>query len=128
MENKLNILVVDDDKFMLQYVSSLIDKDLYNVTTCIDSVLALDLIEEAMPHIIISDIMMPSVSGLELLRRVKSINRSVPIIFITAYANLDMAIEAVEAGATDFIRKPVKADILDKALSKASLSLVQKTI
>ncbi len=123
MKEKLNILLVDDDKFMLEYVGSLINKELYNVTTCIDSVLALELIEENKPDVIISDIIMPSVSGMELLRRVKVMDRGLPVIFITAYANLDMALDAIEAGATDFIKKPVKADILERALTKAVKSI-----
>lgn len=123
MSQKLEILLVDDDKFVLEFVKSIIDKDLYNVTDTIDPILALDIIEEKRPDIIISDIMMPGISGMELLRRVKKIDRNIPVIFITSYADLDMAMEAIEAGALDFIKKPVQEDILKNALEKALKSI-----
>ena len=119
MSTKLEILLVDDDKFVLEFVKSIIDKELYNITDTIDPVLALDMVETNKPDIIISDIMMPSISGMELLRRVKNIDRGIPVIFITSYADLDMAMEAIEAGAIDFVRKPVQEDILENALNKA---------
>lgn len=123
MSQKLEILLVDDDKFVLEFVKSIINKDLYNITDTMDSVLALEMVETNRPDIIISDIMMPGISGMELLRRTKTIDRNIPVIFITAYADLDMAMEAIEVGALDFIKKPVQEDLLEKALNKAVKSI-----
>ena len=119
MADKLKILLIDDDKFMLEFAKSQIDAEKYEVTTCIDPVLALDLVKEDKPDIILSDIMMPDLNGVELLKKIKEIDSSIPVIFITAYANVDTAIEAVEAGALDFVRKPLKPELLEKALNKA---------
>ena len=125
MAEKTKILLVDDDKFMLEFVKAQLNVDKYNVSTCIDSVLALDLIKKGdeAPDIVISDIMMPDMDGLELLKKIKEIKPSLPVVFITAYANVDTAIEAVEAGAADFVRKPVKPELLEKALEKAVSTL-----
>jgi len=114
-----NVLVVDDDLFVRGSISSLLREYGYTVFSFENAVDAIDALEQNRVNAVLSDIKMPGISGIELLERVRGISTDIPVVLMTAYAELDMAVDAVKKGAFDFIVKPFKADYLVHAIEKA---------
>jgi len=119
------ILVVDDEKSMRDFLEILLTKNGYSVKVASSGTDAIRLIEGSDYDLVISDIRMPEMSGLELLRRIKSVQPETIVIMITAYASTQQAVEAMKEGAYDYLTKPFKVDeikiILKNALDKRRL-------
>ena len=114
-----NVLVVDDNNFVLESTAMLLSCHAYGVTRCSDADEAVRKFAESGADAVLTDIKMPGASGLELLERIRSMNRETPVILMTAYADLDMAVNAIKRGAFDFIVKPYKPEYLLHAIEKA---------
>jgi DNA-binding NtrC family response regulator len=112
----LNILVVDDEKDIREGLKDLLESEGYKVDTAIDGSDALEKLKGLKHHLIISDIMMPKMSGIELLEKIKAISPFIEVIIITGYSTLERTIECIEKGAISYIEKPFKdlSDITDK--------------
>ncbi len=108
----MKIIVVDDDVIMLQAIKTMLTKNGYEVFATTDAQDALDTIEEEEYNLIISDIMMPYVSGIELLSSIKKINKNIPIIIISALDQQEVILTAFEEGAEDFVKKPLNLEEL----------------
>jgi len=106
------ILVIDDEKSILDLLSAVFEKEGYLVETCLSATRAVELIETQDFDMIISDIKMPRMSGMELLRYVRDKRPDIPIVMITAYGTIKQAVEALKAGAMDYIVKPFDVDEL----------------
>lgn len=107
-EESLKILIVDDDPSAVEGIGSAIEEGDYEYITANSGEEALNKLEKNKVDIIISDIKMPEMNGLELLRKVKERDPSIYVIMMTAYASVDSAVEAMKDGASDYIRKPVE--------------------
>ncbi len=116
-ENKL--LVVDDDPYVLESISMLLRTFGYSVVTCDGAAAAMDVLQRNSIDAVLTDIKMPEVSGIELLSRIHDLNPQLPVILMTAFAEFDMAVDAVKQGAFDFITKPYNPDHLIHAVKKA---------
>ena len=104
--DRKRILVVDDEKSMCDYLSIILEKEGYETLTASNGKEALLLLEQSPPDLIIQDIKMPGMDGIELLRKTKSISKNLPVVIMTAYSTWETAVEAMRLGASDFIRKP----------------------
>ncbi|GBD97511.1 MAG TPA: response regulator [Nitrospirae bacterium] len=113
------ILLVDDDPDHLEAASRLLAGQHYSVIACNNAMEAMDKIQENNIDIVLTDIRMPEVSGIELLEKIHRINSQIPVILLTAYADLNVAVEAIKKGAFDFIIKPAPPDYLLHAIKKA---------
>lgn len=102
------ILVVDDEKSMCDWLEIALQREGYKVNTVQSGREALQLFKGGGYDAIIADIRMPELDGLSLLRKVREVDPTTPVIFITAYASLETAIESVRLGASDYITKPFK--------------------
>lgn len=120
-----SILVVDDEESMCKFMEIMLKKEGYAVATSQDARSALQRIRTEKYDLVIADLMMPQMSGLELLSQVKSMDEGVDFIVMTAFASVDSAIEALKKGAFDYITKPFKVDEIKIAVKK---SLEQKSI
>jgi len=100
------ILVVDDKQEILAALDTHLSLIGYEVKTCDNPEEALNLISIEKFHIALLDINMPTMTGIELLRKIKQIKPTVQVIMITAYSTLEKAIDCWEAGASDYILKP----------------------
>jgi YesN/AraC family two-component response regulator len=93
---------------------------------CYDGVAAIERIQQNTYHLIVADLIMPKVGGLDVLKYAKKINPDVIVIIITGYASLETAIEAVKEGAYDYIRKPCKLEeikiVVENAIDKIRLN------
>jgi DNA-binding response OmpR family regulator len=104
----MKILIVDDDLIMLETISTILEKEGFAVTTADSGYKALDLIIARHFDLIISDIMMPNLSGLTLLGMLKKhYNNSVPVILISSLDKGEIILSAMGMGADDFVLKPV---------------------
>jgi len=114
------ILIIDDEQIVCTMCKKVLEADGYQVETFTDSVQALERIKEKRFDVVITDLKMENVDGMDIL-----VNNRYPdakVIMLTAYATLDAAIEAIREKIFDFFPKPVKIDELKKAIKKALVS------
>jgi two-component system response regulator HydG len=107
-----SILVVDDESAILDTVRILLKNSGFDVTVAQGGRAGLDALEKAQPHIVLSDIRMPGVTGIDILKAAREKDADVPVILMTAQAELRTAIEAVNQGAFHYIQKPFGNDDL----------------
>jgi response regulator RpfG family c-di-GMP phosphodiesterase len=115
------VLIVDDDPGIRSTISDLIEELGYMAETASDGLDAIGLLDsvDSNPYMcVLTDIMMPNMTGLDLIKKIKARDVSLPIIVITGYASLEIAIEAMKYGASDFISKPFKVKQIELMLNK----------
>ncbi|MFH1568379.1 MAG: sigma-54 dependent transcriptional regulator [Gemmatimonadota bacterium] len=120
MARKTHILVVDDEKVVRESLCEWFTEDGYVVDTAADGAEALRKVDEDTWDILLVDIKMPGMDGLELQRRVKRADPNAIVIIITAYATVDTAVQALKQGAYDYITKPIDPDDLARVIGKAA--------
>ncbi|MBI5563180.1 MAG: response regulator [Deltaproteobacteria bacterium] len=113
------VLVVDDNPFVLDTVTLLLAESGYDTAPCKDAGAALERLKAERFDAVLTDIKMPGLTGIDLLERIRALDRGLPVILMTAYAELDVAVSAIKQGAFDFIIKPYKPDYLIHAVGKA---------
>ena len=116
---KQRILVVDDDPGHLTTLETIIKSWGYAVETASDGTDAIDRIHTGPVDLILMDVRMATMSGVEALKRIKIYNPSIPIIIMTAYSSVASAVEALKAGAYDYLIKPLDFDVLKLTLERA---------
>ncbi|MBM4054220.1 MAG: response regulator [Planctomycetes bacterium] len=119
MEKNNKVLIVDDEISILDSLSLLLGKYGYSTTVSCDPEKAFQKISSDSYGIVLTDINMPKMSGIELLEKIRTIDADIPVILMTAYGELDYAMSALKKGAFDFILKPFKPEILLYSLEKA---------
>ena len=120
------ILVVDDERSMRDFMEILLQRDNHEVVSCGSAAEAVLALESDDFDVVISDIRMPGMSGLELLDRVQQLAQDTLVILITAHGTTESAVDAMKRGAYDYLTKPCSVDeirvVVDKALEKRSLA------
>ncbi len=119
--NKEVVLVIDDKPNILEVLSGILSEEGYEVKTCGKAEEALENIGEILPDIVVTDLKMPKLNGLELMRRIREIDNHIPVILITAYGTVSSAVQAIKEGAYDYLTKPIDYDRL-KILIKRALN------
>ncbi len=114
-----SILLVDDEEGIRKVLGLSLAEDGYDVITAVDGEDALRAFAERNPDIVLTDIKMPGIGGLELLKRLKAANPEVEVIMLTGHGDMELAIESLKNDATDFITKPINDDVLEIALKRA---------
>ena len=114
------ILVVDDELSMREFLTILLEKDGHKVVLASDAQSALQISKEQDLDLVISDIRMPGMGGLELLAEIKKIKPDLPVIMITAFALPEDAVTAMKNGAFDYITKPFKVNEIKKVIRAAT--------
>ncbi len=117
--NEINILVVDDEPLVLNSLSGLLREFGYFVTPCKNAKDALEKFRDNQIDVVLTDIKMPQVSGIELLEKIHNIKKEIPVILMTAYAQMDVAVDGIKYGAFDFIIKPYNPEYLIYSIEKA---------
>ena len=116
---KEKILIIDDEDFILQLSSDILTKSQYNVETASDGRQGIKLLEGDKFDLILTDIKMPNITGLDVIRHVRVNNKEIPIIVITGHGTLDIAIDSLRLGAQGFILKPFTPAELRNAVTEA---------
>jgi len=114
-----SILLVDDEEGIRKVLGISLTDMGYHVMTAANGRQALDIYKKNCPAIVLTDIKMPEMDGIELLRRIKAHNPDTEVIMITGHGDMDLAIKSVKYEATDFVTKPINDDILEIALQRA---------
>ena len=118
-ENKASILAVDDNTFVLDTVRFILEGEMYDVVACADPEKAVREFKEKRFDIVLTDIKMPKITGIELLETLHGLNSEVPVLLMTAYPELGVAVDAIKKGAFDFIIKPFDPEYLVHTVKKA---------
>ena len=113
------ILVVDDDLDTCAFVVDTLSGENYSICSCMSGEQALDLLDHEKFDLVLTDIKMPSVSGVDLLRHIREKNRDTSVILMTAFASIDTAIQAVRHEATDYLVKPISTRELRRRVRDA---------
>jgi DNA-binding NtrC family response regulator len=117
-------MVVDDEEVILQGLRRILEGERFAVTTCKSGHRAIEMFQEKEFDLIFTDLKMPGMNGIEVLKAVKTLQPDVPVIMITGYATVDTAVEAMKNGAQDYIAKPFTPQ---QILEKAEQALEQRT-
>ncbi|MBP4143055.1 response regulator transcription factor [Flavobacterium sp. I-SCBP12n] len=113
MNTNKKVLIAEDNSVFLLLLKFRLQKEGYTILTATNGKEAIDLIEDQEPHIILTDIMMPFISGLELISYVRNkLKRSTPIIVFSAAGQEEIVLKAFDLGATDFMSKPLSPNEL----------------
>jgi DNA-binding NtrC family response regulator len=125
MPESRSLLVVDDDLAMREMLASLFGEQGFHVEQAASAAEALKLLEEAEVDVVLSDIKMPGKSGVEMVGDLRRLRPETPVVLMTAFGSIDSAVEAMRAGAFDYITKPFEPDVVqltvDRALERRAL-------
>lgn len=119
MSKHWKVLLIDDDAGIRRVTSLALEEAGYTVITAPDGETGIRLFKDESPHIVITDIGMPGIDGLEVLRRIKGMDANAEVIVATAFSETALAIKAMQLDAAGFVTKPVSDDTLVAALKRA---------
>ncbi len=114
----LTILVVDDDKDVCEYLLDFLTADGYSVTCVNDPTQAIDAMREKEYHVAVLDLMMPKLSGIDLLEQIRKVDDDIAVIILTGYPSLETATASIEHEVSAYIRKPFNIDDFRDALAR----------
>ncbi len=124
---QIRILVVDDEQDNCDYLKLILGKEGYEVSTLTDPTKVVETLKQDDYHLVVLDMMMPQMSGTEVLEQVRKIDSDIAVIVATAYPNVDTAVASLKAQASDYVKKPldppaflatVRSSLARKGLSK----------
>jgi PAS domain S-box-containing protein len=113
------ILVIDDEADIREILQVVLEDAGFQVETAEDGEIGLERCQAALPHIVITDIRMPGIDGIQVLERIKNRYPDIEVIVITAFSDMEVAIRALQLDASDFITKPINETALEVALNRA---------
>ena len=113
---RATILVIDDEESNLLAMKKILEQEAYQVVTAKMATTALTIFRRQAFDLVLTDLRMPGVSGLELLRAIRKDNSSVPVVMLTAYGTVSDAVEAMKLGAVDFLSKPLRRETILKCV------------
>ncbi len=114
-----SVLIVDDEPSILQTLSGLLSDEGFEVTTAVNGYEALKIIDVESPDLVLLDIWMPGIDGIETLKEIKKDNPHIQVIIITGHGNIETAVRATKLGAFDLIEKPLSIDKIILAINNA---------
>ena len=123
--DKIVFLVVDDEAVIRDGIKRVLEGDRFEVETCSSGHKAIERLQKKDYGLVITDLKMPGMDGIEVLKAVKALQSDIPVIMITGYASVDTAVEAMKNGAADYISKPFSPDLL---LEKVQNALKQRSL
>ena len=123
---KYKIMIVDDDQFIRNSLINLFTSKGYDVVSCEDGKSALERVEIEFPDLMLLDIKLGDMNGIDVLKTIKSRNTELPIVMITAYTDVNTVVSAMKAGAYDYLEKPLDLDkidiVIERVLERIQLS------
>ena len=118
-QQEYTVLVVDDERSNLETLQRIFKREKYRVLLASSGKEALEALRTHQVHVILSDVMMPGMNGVDLLRAVKAVTPEVEVVLMTAYGTVELAVSAMKEGAYDFVEKPLKRMQIVKTVRKA---------
>jgi DNA-binding NtrC family response regulator len=120
MPTKRTVLIADDEANIRKVLAAMLRREGYEVLTAADGQEAFDLMGRSRIDVVLTDLRMPKVDGMELLRRVLETYRGTPVVMLTAHGTVDTAVTAMKLGAFDYLSKPYEQDELQRVIKKAA--------
>ncbi len=118
-KNKLKILIAEDDRTLCDGMATVLKKEGYRVIMARDGAAGSSLLQSEKPDLLITDLKLPEKTGMQLLQEAIHIDPELPVILISAFGTIDLAVSALKSGARDFIPKPFSVDELKNKVSLA---------
>ena len=126
------ILVIDDERSIRNTLKDILEFEKYTVELAEDGFKALELLQTRDFYVILCDIKMPGMDGIEVLQKVEELKPDIPVVMISGHGNIDTAVESIKKGAFDFIEKPLDLNrlliTLRNAMDKSSLITETKVL
>lgn len=121
----VRVLVVDDDPAILEFMETFLTKDGFEVTTIAEPKDAPDEVKEGGYHLVVLDLMMPGLGGVEALEQIRKVDSDVAVVIFTGYPSLETAVQSMKLDAVDYLKKPFNPDefreVLDRVMRKKGL-------
>ena len=121
----VRVLVVDDDKAICEYMETFLSRDGLQVTSLSNPEDAADEVKAGGYHLVVLDLMMPGVDGVEVLRRVRKVDTDVAVVIFTGYPSLETAVQSMKLDAVDYLKKPFNPEefraVVDRVMRKKGL-------
>jgi DNA-binding NtrC family response regulator len=117
---RIKLLVIDDDPQSLELVSETLSENGLHILTAGDPETGLEMVRSEHPEIVLSDIVMPKMNGMELLGRILEVDPATDVILMTAHYSTEAAVEAIKKGACDYLNKPISLPVLRERIDKLS--------
>ncbi len=114
----VRILIVDDDKAICEYMQTLLERDGFQVKTLSDPTGVEEEVRHGGYHLIILDLMMPKLDGIEVLRRIRKLDTDIAVVIFTGFPNLESAVASMKLDAVDYIKKPFNVDEFREVISR----------
>lgn len=127
-DNSVKIVVVDDEEIVLSLIQDALEDEDYHIRVANNGFTALEMIEDDPADLILTDIRMPQMDGIELISKVRQFKPETGVIFMTGYANLNSAKDAIKQGAFDYIMKPFELAEIRQAVDKAVKKIQEESI
>jgi two-component system, OmpR family, response regulator len=122
----IRILVVDDDQAICEFVTTILEHDGYEVTALQDPLLVEDQVKKGDYHLVILDVMMPKITGIQVLEQIRKIDSDLAVVMFTGYPDLETAVASMKLDATDYLKKPFQPeelrDVVARVMRKKGLS------
>ena len=112
------VLIIDDEKAILESLSSILEDEGFQVFKAVDGKEGIAIFDREKPEIVLLDVWMPDLDGLQVLKRIKKIDRNAVVIVISGHGTISTAVEAVKVGAYDFLEKPLSIDKVLEVISR----------
>jgi two-component system, OmpR family, response regulator len=115
---QVRILIVDDDIDVCEYVTMLLAQQGYGVDALQDPTRVIDGLRQIHYHMVILDLMMPQISGIELLNQIREVDDDIAIVIFTAHPSVDSAVESLKHNVSDYVRKPFDVDEFTQTIER----------
>jgi len=121
----MRVLVVDDDRAIREFMQTFLSQDGIEVKTLDDPSLVVDEVKTGGYHMVVLDLMMPDIDGVEVLRRIRHVDNDVAVVIFTGYPTLESAVQTMKLDAVDYLKKPFNPDefreVVDRVMRKKGL-------
>jgi len=117
---QLKILVVDDDRDVCEYLEDFLTREGFHVTTLTDPTQAIDALKNEDYHLVVLDLMMPKLSGINLLEKIRRVDDDVAVIILTGYPSLETATASIQHEVSAYLKKPFTSDEFREVLQRIS--------
>lgn len=122
---KLKVLYVEDEEFIRTNAISYLKRLFHNVYEACDAMNAMEMIEKYKPHIVITDIKMPKISGLDMIRKVREHDDKTQFIVLTAFTDTDYLLDAIDLGLVKYLTKPIRHETIYPLLVKCAKNIFE---